>query len=117
MTFIPCSAQMTHTNLRKIFKACTAMIFAVHEGDELAASRALGALLCIAAVVVAVAHIWFGYIKGPRPSLAFALPVTVGLLIVLGLGFWLGWIMATTKEISPAAMTTPEEEPAEKEDK
>ena len=93
------------------------MIFAVHEGDGLAASRAFGALLCIAAVVVAVAHIWFGYVKGPRPSLAFALPVTVGLLVVLGLGFWLGWIMATTKEVSPAVTTTPEGESAEKEDK
>jgi hypothetical protein len=117
MTFIPFSPQMTHTNLRKIFKACTAMIFAVYEGDGLAASRALGALLCIAAVVVAVAHIFFGYYKSSRPSLAFALPVTVGLLVVLGLGFWLGWIMATTKEVSPAAMMTPEEEPAEKEKK
>ena len=94
------------------------MTFAVHEGDGLAASRALGALLCVAAIVVAAAHIWFGYIKGPRTTaLAFALPVTVGLLVVLSLGFWLGWIMATTKEVSPAAMTTPEEEPAEKEDK
>ena len=93
------------------------MIFTVHEGDGLTASRALGALLCIAAVVVAIAHIWFGYIKSARPSLAFALPVTVGLLVVLGLGFWLGWIMATTKDVSPAAMTTPEEEPAEKGEK
>lgn len=98
------------------------MIFAVHEGDGLAASRGLGALLCVVVVVVAVAHIWYGYIipwrgDGTRPSLAFALPVTVGLLVVLGLGFWLGWIMATTKEVSPAAMTAPEEEPAEKEKK
>jgi predicted RND superfamily exporter protein len=93
------------------------MIFAVHKGDGLAASRALGALLCIAAVVVAVAHIFFGYYKSPRPSLAFALPITVGLLVVLGLGFWLGWIMATTKEVSPAAMKTSEEESAEKEEK
>lgn len=111
---------MTHTNLRKIFKACTAMIFAVYEGDGLAASRALGALLCVVAVVVAVIHIavgYFGLWGGSRPSLAFALPVTVGLLVVLGLGFWLGWIMATTKDVSPAAMMTPEEEPAEKEKK
>jgi hypothetical protein len=93
------------------------MIFAVHKGDRLAASRALGALLCIAVVVIAVAHILFGYIKGTRPSLAFALPVTVGLLVVLGLGFWLGWIMATTKEVSPAVTTTPEGKSEEKEDK
>ena len=110
---------MTPINLRKIFKACTAMIFAVHEGDRLAASRALGTLLCIAVVALAVAHIWYGYIDpwrsgGHTVAFAFALPVTVGLLVVLGLGFWLGWIMATTKEVSPAVTTTPEEEPAEK---
>jgi hypothetical protein len=98
------------------------MIFAVNEGDRLATSRALGALLCIAVVVIAVAHIWFGYIDpwrggGHTVAFAFALPVTVGLLIVLGLGFWLGWIMATTKEVSPAVTTTPEGESAEKEDK
>ena len=98
------------------------MIFAVHEGDGLAASRALGALLCIAVVVIAVAHVFYGYIdpwrnEGHQVAFAFALPVTIGLLVVLGLGFWLGWIMATTKEVSPAVTTTPEEEPAEKEKK
>jgi hypothetical protein len=124
MTVIPCSTQITYDaiNLRKIFKACTAMSFAVHEGDWLAGSRALGALLCVAVLVIAVVHIWYGYIDpwrsgGHTVAFAFALPVTVGLLVVLGLGFWLGWIMATTREVSPASMTTPEEEPAEKEDK
>jgi len=93
------------------------MIFAVQAGDQLSASRALGALLCIACVVIAVAHLYFGYYKGPIPHLAFALPVTVGLLVVVGLGFWLGWIMATTKEVSPAVTTTPREaESAEKEE-
>lgn len=65
-------------------------------------SRVLGALLCIACVAVAAAHIYFGYIEGPTIHLAFGLPVTVGLLIILGLGFWLGWIMASTKEVTPA---------------
>lgn len=70
------------------------------------ATRPLGALLCIAAVVVAIAHIWFGYIGGGGPkwavgALAFALPVTAGILVVCGLGFWLGWIMVTTKEAPP----------------
>jgi len=108
---------MISTNLRKLFKAHTAMIFAVQVGDRLGTSRALGALLCVACVVIAVAHIWFGYIipwrgEGERPSLAFALPITVGILVVVGLGFWLGWIMATTREVSP-----PEVESKEKEEK
>jgi len=97
-------------NLRKLFKAHSAMIFAVQAGDQLGASRALGALLCVACVVIAVAHLYYGYYKGPRLHLAFALPVTAGLLVVVGLGFWLGWIMATTKEVSPAATTAPPEE-------
>ena len=70
-------------------------------------SRALGALLCIVCVVIAIAHIFYGYYMGPRVHLAFALPVTAGVLILVGLGFWLGWIMASTKEISPVPAPAP----------
>ena len=70
-------------------------------------SRALGALLCIVCVVIAIAHIFYGYYMGPRVHLAFALPVTAGVLILAGLGFWLGWIMASTKEISPVPAPAP----------
>lgn len=70
-------------------------------------SRALGALLCIVCVAIAVAHIFYGYYIGPIPHMAFALPVTVGVLILAGLGFWLGWIMASTKEISPVPPPAP----------
>ncbi|MEM3514967.1 MAG: hypothetical protein QW495_06570 [Candidatus Hadarchaeum sp.] len=84
----------------------------------MSATRPLGALLCLATVVVAIAHIYFGYISGgagawARGALAFALPVTVGILVVCGLGFWLGWIMATTKEAPPVPKTS-EESQAEK---
>lgn len=81
----------------------------------MSSSRLLGALLCLACAAVAVAHIWFGYVVGTPPSLAFALPVSVFLLVVVGLGFWLGWIMATTKEVEPAPATAEEakEEPKE----
>ena len=85
------------------------------------ATRPVGALLCIAAVVVAVAHIFFGYMSAgagawARGALAFALPITVGILAVCGLGFWLGWIMVTTKEAPPAAAPNkmPEEAKPEK---
>ncbi len=82
------------------------------------ASRALGALLCIATVLVAVLHIYFGYISAGAPwalsTLSFSLPITVGVLAVCVLGFWLGWIMATTKEVSPPPPSpTKEESPAE----
>lgn len=77
-------------------------------------SRALGALLCIATILVAVLHIYFGYLTGAAigMGLSFALPVTVGVLAVCGLGFWLGWIMVTTKEVSPPA---PSSEPVKEE--
>lgn len=79
------------------------------------ASRALGALMCVVTVLVAVLHLYFGYVVDPgRLSLAFALPVTVGVLAVCVLGFWLGWIMVTTKEVSPpTAPAKKEETPAE----
>ncbi len=72
-------------------------------------SRVLGALLCIVCVVIAFAHILFGYVQGDwgPVTLAFALPITAGVLILAGLGFWLGWIMASTKEISPVPAPPP----------
>ena len=74
-------------------------------------SRILGALLCIATVVVIVLHVYYGYFTGAAVGmgLSFALPVTIGLLVVCGLGFWLGWIMATTREVSPPAPAKSEE--------
>ena len=84
------------------------------------ATRPLGVLLCVATVLVVIAHIYFGYLSGGTGSwapgtLAFALPVTVGILAICGLGFWLGWIMVTTKEAQPApAPKTPEESKPEK---
>lgn len=80
----------------------------------MSSSRVLGALLCLACAAVGVAHIWFGYIAGSPPSLAFALPVTVFLLVVVGLGFWLGWIMATTREVEPTPATIEEAKESEK---
>ena len=80
------------------------------------ASRALGGLICIICVVIAAVHIYFGYIKGSwgPGALAFALPITAGVLVVTGLGFWLGWIMATTKEAAPVTPSPPPaEEPSE----
>jgi ABC-type polysaccharide/polyol phosphate export permease len=85
----------------------------------LGASRALGALICVVTLVVAVLHIWFGYVTNSWSwaTLSFALPVTVGLLAVCGIGFWLGWIMATTKEASPPPAETKEKTEEKKEEK
>jgi hypothetical protein len=82
----------------------------------LVATRPLGALLCIVAIVVVVLHLFYGYVQGPRIHLAFGLPITAGVLAVCGLGFWLGWIMVTTKEAppTPAPAVTAEESKPEK---
>lgn len=78
------------------------------------ASRALGVLLCVVCAVVIVAEIYFGlyltWVERAAP-LAISIPVVLGVVVVAGLGLWLGWIMATTKEVAPppAATETPEE--------
>lgn len=89
------------------------------EVNRMNTSRILGGLLCAVSVFVAVIHIYFGYIAGssliPPQGLAFALPVTAMILVATGLGAWLGWIMATTKEAAPAPAPTMEEEEEESE--
>ncbi len=77
-------------------------------------SRIVGFLLCLVSAVVGVLHLFFGYIKPEQPkiSLAFALPVTIILFVALALGFWLGWIMLTTKE-AESAPTPPTEDTTE----
>ena len=74
-------------------------------------SRALGGLLCASCAVVAA--FWILFPLAPaigKPFWIFqhytapiwlVLPVVVGVVVLAGLGFWLGWIMASTKEISP----------------
>ncbi len=83
------------------------------------ASRALGGLLCVATVLVAALHIYFGYLSGAAigMGLSFALPVTVGVIAVCVLGFWLGWIMVTTKEVSPPPAPAKSEEEESKSEK
>jgi len=79
-------------------------------------SRIVGFLLCLVSAVVGVLHLFFGYINTGRPqiSLAFALPLTIILFVALALGFWLGWIMLTTKE-AESAPTPPTEDSEEDE--
>jgi hypothetical protein len=72
------------------------------------ASRVLGALLCVACVIVGAAEIyWGGILAWSVVPKAILLPVVIGVLVVVGLGFWLGWIMAGTKEAAPVAPATP----------
>ena len=81
--------------------------------------RALGAVICVVCLLVAIVELYWGlvnpvFMAGVRTTpLAIILPVVIGVLVIAGLGFWLGWIMVTTKEITP----TPVSESASPEEK
>lgn len=82
--------------------------------------RALGAVICVACLLVAIVELYWGlvnpiFLAGVRTTpLAIVLPVVVGVLVIAGLGFWLGWIMVTTKEITPASASSESAPPEEK---
>lgn len=95
-------------------------------------TRALGALLTLVCAVVIVLYVlfavryifgldslpsWLDFTKTAKnvPILVW-LPVTIGVWVACGLGAWLGWIMATTKEVAPVPVEKKEEK-AEKEKK
>ena len=71
-------------------------------------SRAIGALLCVVCVVIVALYIYFPFIVGYGTApLWLVLPVVTGIFILAALGFWLGWIMFSTKEVSPPPAPAP----------
>jgi len=75
-------------------------------------TRALGGLLCVVGIIGIVLYIGFILSKlgllnmglfeyASTTSWFVALPIAVGVWVIAGLGVWLGWIMATTKEAAP----------------
>jgi len=73
-------------------------------------SRVWGALLCAAIIVVAIFFLWGISLQN---YWAMAIPVSIGFLGILALGFWIGWTILTIKTTSPDAESTPQA-PAEK---
>ena len=67
-------------------------------------SRVGGALLCVAIIVVTVAFLWGVSLQS---YWALAIPVLVGFLGILALGFWIGWTILTIKTTPPAAESNP----------
>ena len=67
-------------------------------------SRVWGGLLCVAIAVVAVIFLWG---VSAQSYWALAIPVMVGFLGVLAMGFWIGWTILTIK----TAPTVPEPPP------
>ena len=68
-------------------------------------SRIWGAVLCLVITVVAVVFLW-GIIA--QNYWALAIPVMMGFLGILGLGFWIGWTILTIKTTPPSPEPTPE---------
>jgi hypothetical protein len=73
-------------------------------------SRVWGGLLCAAIIVVAIFFLWGISLEN---YWALAIPVIIGFLGILALGFWIGWTILTIKTSPPAAEFTPQT-PAEK---
>jgi hypothetical protein len=73
-------------------------------------SRVWGAFLCAAIIVVAIFFLWGISFQN---YWALAIPVSIGFLGILALGFWIGWTILTIKTTPPAAEFTPQT-PAEK---
>lgn len=68
-------------------------------------SRLGGIIICIVTVVAAVLFVW-GIVV--RSYWALAIPVIIGFLGVLALGFWIGWTMIVTEE-EPAGPASKQE--------
>ncbi len=62
-------------------------------------SRFWGGILCVAILVVAVIFLWG---IAAQSYWALAIPVMVGFLGVLAMGFWIGWTILTIKTAPPA---------------
>ncbi len=61
-------------------------------------SRFWGAVLCLVIAIIAVVFLWGISIQS---YWALAIPVLIGFLGVLGLGFWIGWTILTIKTTPP----------------
>jgi hypothetical protein len=57
-------------------------------------------LLCAAIIVVALIFLWGVWAQS---YWALAIPVMVGFLGILAMGFWIGWTILTIKTAPPAA--------------
>lgn len=70
-------------------------------------SRVVGGLICLIMVAAGLAFVWGIVVES---YWAVAIPVIIGFLGMLTLGFWIGWTMAVTK-IEPPPEATEESIP------
>ncbi len=71
-------------------------------------SRIVGGLICLGTILVGIAFIWGIALQN---YWAIAIPVIIGFLGVLALGFWIGWTMAVTEIEAPKPEITEESTP------
>jgi fucose permease len=76
-------------------------------------SRKVGVIICLGTVLVGLAFIW-GIAR--QNYWAVAIPVLIGFLSVLALGFWIGWTMAVTEIEAPKPEITEEKASVEAKD-
>jgi len=72
-------------------------------------SRIVGGLICLGTILVGIAFIWGIALQS---YWAIAIPVMIGFLGVLALGFWIGWTMAVTEIEAPKPELTEESTPS-----
>ena len=65
-------------------------------------SRVVGGLICLIMVAAGFAFVWGIVVES---YWAVAIPVIIGFLGMLALGFWIGWTMAVTKIEPPPEAT------------
>lgn len=70
-------------------------------------SRFWGAIFCLALLAAAVFFLWGVF---ARSYWALAIPVAIGFLGILGLGFWIGWTILTIKTTPPAPESKPDDD-------
>jgi len=71
-------------------------------------SRIVGGLICLGTILVGIAFLWGIALQN---YWAIAIPVIIGFLGVLALGFWIGWTMAVTELEAPKPELTEESTP------
>lgn len=74
-------------------------------------SRVWGGFFCLAMVIAAVIFLWG---ISAQSYWALAIPVMIGFLGVLAMGFWIGWTILTIKTAPPVAEPPPPSQEAEK---
>jgi len=65
-------------------------------------SRVVGGLICLIMVAEGLVFVWGIVVES---YWAIAVPVIIGFLGMLSLGFWIGWTMAVTKIEPPPEAT------------